>query len=275
MRFLSDPRRRSVALLTGLTLLFFAVLGVLQWFNTSSVGFLNPETYGETLAFTGLTCWCFCLLMVLLMLLLRNILKLYADQSSSALGARLRTRMVLGAALIALTPAVFMFLFSFQLHEPLHRPLVFAQHIGVARGLDAGGAGAGAICDQQRARGGGVDCGFRRSGSGAAGASGRVERASHYAGGRLCDCLWQGSAHAGRVSGAAGEKPCQPASLDGRRRARRSSHAQRAALCSSVIGGAAQRSAGDEGGGAGVCAGHGANQLPARWWWWRCRCRRD
>jgi hypothetical protein len=52
---------------------------------------------------------------LLLMLLLRNILKLYADQSSSALGARLRTRMVLGAALIALTPAVFMFLFSFNL----------------------------------------------------------------------------------------------------------------------------------------------------------------
>jgi hypothetical protein len=49
------------------------------------------------------------------MLLLRNILKLYADQSSSALGTRLRTRMVLGAALIALTPAVFMFLFSFNL----------------------------------------------------------------------------------------------------------------------------------------------------------------
>ncbi len=53
--------------------------------------------------------------MVLLMLLLRNILKLYADQNSSALGARLRTRMVLGAVLIALAPAVFMFLFSFQL----------------------------------------------------------------------------------------------------------------------------------------------------------------
>jgi PAS domain S-box-containing protein len=49
------------------------------------------------------------------MLLLRNILKLYVGQSSSALGARLRTRMVLGAALIALTPAVFMFLFSFNL----------------------------------------------------------------------------------------------------------------------------------------------------------------
>ena len=115
MPFLTDPRRRSVALLAGGVLLFFAVLGGLQAFNTSGVGFLSPETSGETLVFTGLTVVVFLLLMVLLMLLLRNFLKLYADQSSSALGARLRTRMVLGAALIALTPAVFMFLFSFQL----------------------------------------------------------------------------------------------------------------------------------------------------------------
>ncbi len=96
-------------------MLFFALLGGLQAFNTSNISFLNPETSGETLAFTGLTVVVFLLLLVLLLILLRNILKLYADQSSSALGARLRTRMVLGAALIALTPAVFMFLFSFQL----------------------------------------------------------------------------------------------------------------------------------------------------------------
>jgi hypothetical protein len=95
--------------------LFLALLGALNAFNTSSVRFLNPETSGETLLFTSLTVVVFLLLLVLLMLLLRNILKLYADQSSSALGARLRTRMVLGAALIALTPAVFMFLFSFNL----------------------------------------------------------------------------------------------------------------------------------------------------------------
>ncbi len=53
--------------------------------------------------------------MLLLTLLFRNILKLYADQSGSALGARLRTRLVVGAALIALIPAVCMFLFSFLL----------------------------------------------------------------------------------------------------------------------------------------------------------------
>jgi two-component system, NtrC family, nitrogen regulation sensor histidine kinase NtrY len=95
--------------------LFLALMGALNAFNMSSVHFLNPQTSGETLIFTSLTVVVFLLLLVLLMLLLRNILKLYADQSSSALGARLRTRMVLGAALIALTPAVFMFLFSFNL----------------------------------------------------------------------------------------------------------------------------------------------------------------
>lgn len=110
-----DSRRRLVVLLGLGALLFFALLGAFQAFNFSNIRFLNPETAGETLAFTGLTVLVFLVLVALLILLLRNILKVYADQSSNALGARLRTRMVLGAMLIALTPAVFMFLFSFQL----------------------------------------------------------------------------------------------------------------------------------------------------------------
>jgi len=115
MFFIKDRRRRAVLLLSLGVVLFFALLGVLQWFNTSGISFLNPETSGETLAFTALTVVLFLLLILMLLLLLRNVLKLYADQGSSALGARLRTRMVLGAALIALMPAVLMFLFSFQL----------------------------------------------------------------------------------------------------------------------------------------------------------------
>jgi hypothetical protein len=115
MSFLGDPRRRSVALLACGVMLFIALLIALQAFNTSNVGFLNPQTYGETLVFTGIIVLVFLLLMLLSMLLFRNILKLYADQSSSALGARLRTRMVLGAAMIALIPAIFMFMFSFGL----------------------------------------------------------------------------------------------------------------------------------------------------------------
>jgi len=112
MTFLGDPRRRSIALFGLGVVLLITLLGTLQAFN---IRILNPETPGETIMFTGLIVVVFLLLMVLLMLLLRNIVKLYADQSSSALGARLRTRMVLGATLIALTPAVFMFLFSFLL----------------------------------------------------------------------------------------------------------------------------------------------------------------
>ncbi len=113
MPIFGESRRRTVALLGGMVLLFLALLGALQAFNP--IPFLNPETSGETLIFTGLTVFVFLLLLVMIVLLFRNILKLYAGQSSTALGARLRTRMVLGAGLIALTPAVFMFLFSFQL----------------------------------------------------------------------------------------------------------------------------------------------------------------
>lgn len=115
MQFLRDRRKRAIVLLGAGVFLIFAVFGWMQAFRTSDIPFLNPETAGETLAFTGLTVIVFLLLLTLLMLLLRNILKLYAGQSSSALGSRLRTRMVLGAVLIALAPAVFMFLFSFQL----------------------------------------------------------------------------------------------------------------------------------------------------------------
>jgi PAS domain S-box-containing protein len=94
-------------------MLILAFLGGLQAFNP--IPFLNPETAGETLAFGALTVLVFLLLMTLIVLLFRNILKIYAGQSSTGLGARLRTRMVLGAALIALTPAIFMFLFSLAL----------------------------------------------------------------------------------------------------------------------------------------------------------------
>jgi two-component system, NtrC family, nitrogen regulation sensor histidine kinase NtrY len=109
-----NPRLRLIVLFAAGVVLVATLFGALQAFNTSHITFLNPDTSGETLAFFGLTVVLFLLLIALLMLLLRNLLKLSADQGN-ALGARLRTRMVLGAALIAVTPATFMFLFSFFL----------------------------------------------------------------------------------------------------------------------------------------------------------------
>jgi hypothetical protein len=115
MRFGGKSRWLPVAPYAGGVLLIVALLGGLQAFNTSNVGFLNPDTAGETLLITGLIVLVFLLLLLLLVLLLRNIVKIYAGQGSGGLGARLRSRMVVGAVLIALAPAAFMFLFCFQL----------------------------------------------------------------------------------------------------------------------------------------------------------------
>jgi PAS domain S-box-containing protein len=125
MVFSGKPRWRTVALYAGGVLLILLLFSALQAFNTTlpiriwhytfNVNIFNPETASETLIFTGLIVLAFFLLLLLLVLFLRNLLKVYMGQGSSGLGARLRSRMLLGALLIALAPAVFMFLFSFLL----------------------------------------------------------------------------------------------------------------------------------------------------------------
>ena len=216
MLFSGEPRRRSVALFAAGTFVFLALLIALNAFNTSNIRFLNPETSGEILAFTGLTVLVFLLLMTLLVALFRNILKLYAGQSSTVLGARLRTRMVLGAALIALTPAVFMFLFSFTLMNRSIDRWFSPEDNGVARGLGAGGAATRAICHQQRHGRSRVDCGFRRCGPGCAGAARCAKCTPHHAGRRLCACLRQGRTGHRSLSGSARFRRCQSRALAGR-----------------------------------------------------------
>jgi len=115
MRFLADPRRRSIALLTGGAVLVFVLLGTLNWFNTSKVDFLNPATYAQTMVLTALELLLFLLLLLLLVLLFRTVLKVYVGQGSSGLGARLRSRMVLGAVIITFMPAALMAVFSYLL----------------------------------------------------------------------------------------------------------------------------------------------------------------
>ena len=125
MVFSGEPRWRKVALYAGGVLLILLLFIVLQafdttlpiriWHYTFNLDFFNPETASEILISTGLIVLAFLVLLLLLVLLLRNLLKVYIGQGSSGLGARLRSRMVLGALLIALAPAVFMFLFSFML----------------------------------------------------------------------------------------------------------------------------------------------------------------
>jgi hypothetical protein len=115
MRFLADWRHRSIAMLAAGALFVFVLLGTLTWFNTSNVNFLNPATYAQTIALTAVEVLLFLLLLLLLVLLFRTVLKVYVGQGSSGLGARLRSRMVLGAVIITFMPAALMFLFSYFL----------------------------------------------------------------------------------------------------------------------------------------------------------------
>lgn len=111
----SSPNRRqkTAALVFGIALLvLFVALGSETAFN---LNFLHPHGAAQVAVFAGLSLAAFLLLITLLILLTRNILKLYADQKSRALGSRLRTRMMLGALLLSFAPVVTMFLFSYIL----------------------------------------------------------------------------------------------------------------------------------------------------------------
>jgi len=108
---LRQRKTAAILLASGLLVLFLA-LGSEAAFN---IKFLHPRSYGQIVIFTGLSMLAFLLLVTVLILLLRNILKLYADQRSSVLGSRLRTRLMVGALLLSFAPVLTMFLFSYIL----------------------------------------------------------------------------------------------------------------------------------------------------------------
>jgi two-component system nitrogen regulation sensor histidine kinase NtrY len=108
----SAHRRKVASILLGACLLMlFLVLASMNAFNN----FLSPATTEQIVVFTGLAAVAFVLFLGVLVLLVRNVLKLYADQSSRMMGKRLRTRMLWGAVLVSLVPIAFMAAFSYDL----------------------------------------------------------------------------------------------------------------------------------------------------------------
>ncbi len=104
--------KRNPALLAGVTVLLLVILNALNAFN---LPFLNPRSTGQIFLFSAISILTFLLLVVVIVLFARNILKLLADQRSQVLGSRLRSRMLFGALILSLAPALFMFLFSYLL----------------------------------------------------------------------------------------------------------------------------------------------------------------
>ncbi|MDP9050478.1 MAG: ATP-binding protein [Acidobacteriota bacterium] len=109
----SASRRKVVIIILGCVL--FVLLAAFTALNAFNLKFLNPATTGGIVVFAGLSTLTFLIFIAVLVLLARNVLKLYADQRSSVMGTRLRTRMLSGAVLVSLVPLVFMFLFSYDL----------------------------------------------------------------------------------------------------------------------------------------------------------------
>ena len=106
-------RRKGIIIALGASsLLLLSGIAALNAFNLK---FLNPATTQQIFVFTGLSIVALILFVAVLFMLVRNVLKLYADQRSRVMGARLRTRMLWGAVLVSLIPIVFMFVFSYGL----------------------------------------------------------------------------------------------------------------------------------------------------------------
>ena len=105
--------RRATLILLGTAV--FVLLLLLIALNAFNVRALTPHTSGQIFLLTSVSVLVFLLFVTVLVLLLRNLIKLLAEQRSQVLGARLRTRMFIGALLVSLVPALFMFLFSFLL----------------------------------------------------------------------------------------------------------------------------------------------------------------
>ncbi|MGA8529737.1 MAG: HAMP domain-containing protein, partial [Acidobacteriaceae bacterium] len=105
--------RRTTLILLAVAV--FVLLLLLVGLNAFNLRQLNPHTTAQIFLLTSLSVLVFLLFVTVLVLLLRNLIKLLAEQRSQVLGARLRTRMFIGALLLSFVPALFMFLFSFLL----------------------------------------------------------------------------------------------------------------------------------------------------------------
>jgi two-component system nitrogen regulation sensor histidine kinase NtrY len=112
MAMTANRRKAWIIALSACLLVLFVALATLNAFRLS---FLNPKTTQQIVVFTGLSIIAFLLFVVVLFMLVRNVLKLYADQRSSVMGTRLRTRMLWGAVLVSLVPLASMYAFSYLL----------------------------------------------------------------------------------------------------------------------------------------------------------------
>jgi PAS domain S-box-containing protein len=75
----------------------------------------EPSSFGEIIVLYALSTFIVVALLVFGLILTRSFLRLWAERSAGQLGARFKTKMVLGAMAISLLPVIFMFFISYAL----------------------------------------------------------------------------------------------------------------------------------------------------------------
>src|SRR3984893_18309796 len=76
---------------------------------------LEPQSWREVIALYAVSSFITAALLIFGLILTRSIVRLWAERSKDHLGARFKTKMVLGATAISLLPIVFMFFVSYSL----------------------------------------------------------------------------------------------------------------------------------------------------------------
>lgn len=108
----SGRHRRTVILILLIAIiLLFGLVFSQQAFNLT----LRPSTSEQVQLLVALSGLIFLLLIALTFVLVRNLLKLFTERRAGTLGSKFRTRMVVGALALSLTPVIFLFLFAFGL----------------------------------------------------------------------------------------------------------------------------------------------------------------
>jgi two-component system nitrogen regulation sensor histidine kinase NtrY len=104
---------------SGLRLGIAAVLVTLLLAAVFTLGSLDvpiePRTVREILALYAVNSFIFAALLIFGLILVRSIVRLVVERSKQQLGARFKTKMVLGAVAISLLPVIFMFFVSYSL----------------------------------------------------------------------------------------------------------------------------------------------------------------
>jgi len=76
---------------------------------------IEPGSWREVIALYAVSSFITAAILVFGLILLRNIVRLWAERSKEQLGARFKTKMVIGAMAVSLLPVVFMFFVSYSL----------------------------------------------------------------------------------------------------------------------------------------------------------------